>query len=88
MGTTLYAWRVGWRRSWQLALAVALIGGLLGAAAMAALAGARRTDSAYGRYLQAARVSDVMIDVPGPLLSVGARWRGCTAGCLPRRGSG
>ena len=70
MGTTLYAWRAGWRRSWQLALAVALIGGLLGAAAMAALAGARRTDSAYGRYLQAAKASDVMIDVPGPLLSV------------------
>ena len=70
MGATLYAWRVGWRRSWQLALAVALIGGLLGAAAMAALAGARRTDSAYGRYLQAARASDVMIDIPGPLLGV------------------
>jgi len=37
---------------------------------MAALAGARRTDSAYGRYLQAAKASDVMIAIPGPLLSV------------------
>ena len=37
---------------------------------MAALAGARRTDSAYGRYLRAAKASDVMIDVPGPLLPV------------------
>jgi hypothetical protein len=70
MGIALYAWRLGWRRSWQLALAVALIGGLLGAAAMVALAGARRTDSAYGRYLQAAKASDVMIDIPGPLLDV------------------
>jgi heme exporter protein D len=70
VGIALYTWRAGWRRSWQLALAVALIGGLLGAAATAALAGARRTDSAYGRYLQAAKASDVMIDIPGPLLSV------------------
>lgn len=58
------------QRSWRAVLAVALIDGLLGAAAMAALAGARRTDSAYGRYLQAAKASDVMIDIPGPVLSV------------------
>ena len=70
MGMALYTWRVAWRRSWQMALTVALIGGLLGAVAMAALAGARRTDSAYGRYLQAARASDLMIDIPGPVLSI------------------
>jgi hypothetical protein len=66
----LYWWRATRQRSWRAVVAVALIGGLLGAAAIAALAGARRTDSAYGRYLQAARASDVMIDIPGPLLSV------------------
>ncbi len=49
---------------------VALIGGLLGATALASLAGARRTESAYGRYLRAVKASDVMIDVPGPLLPV------------------
>ncbi len=65
-----YAFRATWRRSWRIALVVALIGGLLGAVAMAALAGARRTDSAYGRYLRAVKASDVMIDVPGPLLPV------------------
>jgi ABC-type lipoprotein release transport system permease subunit len=70
MGIALYAWRAAWRRSWQLAVTVALIGGLLGAVALAALAGARRTDSAYGRYLQAAKASDLMIDIPGPLLTV------------------
>lgn len=70
MGIALYVWRVAWHRSWRTALVVALIGGLLGAAAMAALAGARRTDSAYGRYLRAAKASDVMIDIPGPLLPV------------------
>jgi hypothetical protein len=70
MRIALYAWRATWRRSWQTALTVALIGGLLGAVALAALAGARRTDSAYSRYLVANKVSDVMIDIPGPLLSV------------------
>jgi ABC-type lipoprotein release transport system permease subunit len=65
-----YAFRATARRSWRTAAVVALIGGLLGAVAMAALAGARRTDSAYGRYLRAVRASDVMIDVPGPLLPV------------------
>jgi hypothetical protein len=70
MGITLYFFRATYRQSMRVALVVALIGGLLGAAAMAALAGARRTDSAYGRYLQAARASDVMIDIPGPIMSV------------------
>jgi FtsX-like permease family len=53
-----------------MALVVTVIGGVLGAVALAALAGARRTDSAYGRYLRAAKASDVMIDIPGPLISV------------------
>lgn len=70
MGIALYAWRAAWHRSWRMVIVVTLIGGLLGAAAMAALAGARRTDSAYGRYLRAAKVSNVMIDIPGPLLFV------------------
>jgi hypothetical protein len=70
MGITWYFFRATYRQSWRVVLVVALIGGLLGAAAMAALAGARRTDSAYGRYLQAVKASDVMIDIPGPLLSV------------------
>jgi hypothetical protein len=70
MGITLYFFRATYRRSLRVAVVVALIGGLLGAAAMAALAGARRSDSAYGRYLQAAKASDVMIDVPGALLPV------------------
>jgi FtsX-like permease family len=70
MGTVRYIFRASWQRNWRMAVTVALIGGLLGAVAMAALAGARRTDSAYGRYLRAAKASDVMVDVPGPLLPV------------------
>jgi ABC-type lipoprotein release transport system permease subunit len=70
MRIALHAWRPNWRRSWRIVVIVALIGGLLGAVALAALAGARRTDSAYGRYLQAIKASDVMVDIPGPLLPV------------------
>src|SRR5262249_35825719 len=62
-----YMWRASFRRSWQAALVVALIGGLLGAVALGALAGARRTASAYGRYLAAIRNSDAFVNVPGVL---------------------
>ena len=47
---------------------MAVIGGLLGAVTLGALAGARRTDSAYSRYLRSVNASDVLVDVPGPLL--------------------
>jgi putative ABC transport system permease protein len=60
-----YWWRATRRSTWRSALAVALIGGLLGAVALAALAGARRTASAYGRYLAATRASDAFVNVPG-----------------------
>ena len=53
-----------------MTLLIALIGGLLGAVALGALAGARRTDAAYGRYLRWANASDVMVNIPGPLLPV------------------
>jgi hypothetical protein len=46
-------------------LTVALIGGLFGAVALGALAGARRTSSAYGRYLVATKASDAVVNVPG-----------------------
>jgi len=55
------------RRSWRQAAVLALLGGLLGAVALGAVAGARRTATAYGRYLAASRVSDVFVNVPGIL---------------------
>jgi hypothetical protein len=70
MGVAWYTWRASWRKSWREALVIAVIGGLLGAVALGALAGARRTDTAYGRYLASINASTVMIDVPGPLLAV------------------
>lgn len=53
------------RGCWRQALAVALVGGLLGAVALAAVAGARRTSSAYGRYLASVNASDVLVSTPG-----------------------
>ena len=70
MTVALYACRATWRQMWRIALLVAIIGGLLGSVALGALAAARRTDSAYGRYLRSVNASNVMVDVPGPFLSV------------------
>ena len=72
-----YAARATWRRSWRMTLVIAVVGGLLGTVALGALAGARRTDSAYARYLRSVNDSDVMVDIPGPLLPLwvaGAPW--------------
>jgi hypothetical protein len=68
VATALYWWRANRGRSWRAALTVALIGGLLGAVALGALAGARRTASAYGRYLTSINASDVFVNIPGPFL--------------------
>jgi hypothetical protein len=68
-----YWWRATWRTTWRPALVVVLLTGLLGAVAMASLAGARRTESAYARYLQSIRASDVMVNVPTPDTSLIAK---------------
>lgn len=65
MRTALYWSRATRRDTWRAALAVALLGGLLGAVALGALAGARRTVSAYGRYLASIDASDAFVNIPG-----------------------
>jgi hypothetical protein len=67
LATAIYWWRATVRRSWRQSLVLALLTGLLGAVALGAMAGARRTDTAYGRYLAASRISDALVDVPGIL---------------------
>ena len=67
MSTALYWWRAAARRSWRSLVVLVLLGGVLGAVALAAVAGAWRTDTAYGRYLRAANVSDAFVNVPGKL---------------------
>ncbi|HTW00783.1 MAG TPA: FtsX-like permease family protein [Streptosporangiaceae bacterium] len=88
MRAAFYWWRATRRSTWRSALVVALIAGLLGTVSLAALAGARRTASAYGRYLAATRASDAFVNVPGavpgiPLtepLTLISRLPGVTAG--------
>src|SRR6266516_7785491 len=70
VSAALYSWRATRWRSRRSVLVVALICGLLGMVALGALAGARRTDTAYGRYLHAINSSDVFVNVPGPVLPV------------------
>ena len=67
MSSALYRWRAAARRSWRPLVVLVLLGGVLGAVALAAVAGAWRTDTAYGRYLRAANVSDAFVNVPGEL---------------------
>jgi FtsX-like permease family len=67
VSVALACWRSALRGSWRQATALALLIGILGAVALGALAGARRTDTAYGRYLAAINASDVFVNVPGVL---------------------
>jgi hypothetical protein len=60
-------WGPALRRSWRQAVVLALVGGLLGGVALGALAGARWTATAYGRYLASINASDVFVNVPGTL---------------------
>ncbi len=63
-------WRSTLRASWRQILALALVAGLLGGVALGALAGARRTASAYDRYLTSINASNVFVNVPGQIPGV------------------
>src|ERR1035438_239520 len=69
MIAAVYYWRANRHRSPRRAVFVALVCGLLGTVALGALAGARRTDTAYGRYLASINSSNVFVNVPGPVLA-------------------
>ncbi len=67
MRAAVYRFARTWASTWRAVAAVALVGGLLGAVALASVAGARRTASAYGRYLTSIRASDAFVNIPGVL---------------------
>src|SRR5580692_5314231 len=67
MTVAFACWRSALRGSWRQVTALTLLVGILGAVALGALAGARRTDTAYDRYLAAINASDVFVNVPGVL---------------------
>jgi hypothetical protein len=72
MTVALACWRSAVRGSWRQAAALALVVGLLGGVALGAVAGARRTATAYGRYLSSINASDVFVNVPGSLPGMSA----------------
>ena len=66
MSAVWYWWRGGHGRSARSTAATAVVVGLLGAVVLASLAGARRTASAYSRYLRGINASNVWVNTPGP----------------------
>ncbi len=56
----MYA-RADLRRRWKSAVAIAILIGIAGAVVLTAYAGARRTDSAYPRYLTATHAADFLV---------------------------
>jgi hypothetical protein len=60
-----YRFRATWARRWATYFSVVLLIGLVGGVAMAAVAAARRTQSAFPDYLVASKASDLQVQVQG-----------------------
>ena len=65
-GAVAYRLRVELRTRWNAWLALACMIGLTSGIALAAAAGARRTDSAYPRFLESADQADVLVAANSP----------------------
>lgn len=65
MSTVLHLAAHGLRARWRGWVVFALLVAIAGGAVLAAVAGARRTGSAYPRFLQASNASDVLISPGG-----------------------
>src|SRR4051812_2153577 len=61
MTAVLLRVRADLRARWRAWLGLTLIMGIAGGAVIAAVSGARRTDSAYSRFLRSARAPDVLV---------------------------
>src|SRR5688572_15483099 len=61
MGAVWYRFRAELRARWRAWLGLALLVGVAAGAVMALAAGARRTDSAYPRYLDAQNAADLIV---------------------------
>ena len=66
MGAVIYRARAQLRTSWRATLALAVLVAMAGAVAMGAIAGARRTASAYPRFLASSRADDVSSNTGAP----------------------
>jgi len=68
MGAVAIHARAEWRARWGSWIGLALIVALAGGAVLALSAGARRTDTAYPRFLRAERAADVFLFLTDPKL--------------------
>src|SRR5215471_18252097 len=62
MGAVWLCLRAELRRQWRAWLALAVLLGVIGGIALTAAAGARRTDTAYPRFLRQSRAADLMVE--------------------------
>ncbi|MBK5331836.1 MAG: ABC transporter permease, partial [Ilumatobacteraceae bacterium] len=68
VGSSAFVWswsRASLRRNWSALAGIALLLGLIGGVSLFAAAGARRTQSAYPRFLRFANPSTMAVDVGG-----------------------
>src|SRR5207247_7954452 len=77
MAAIRYRFRAELRTRWRAWLALAVLIGIAGGAVIAMVAGATRTDSAYGRFLRDQRAFDAVARCP-----TGARARPCDLDAL------
>ena len=61
MGSVWLRLRAELRRQWRGLLALAVLLGVIGGIALTAAAGARRTDTAYPRFLRQSHAADLMV---------------------------
>jgi hypothetical protein len=73
METVLLRTRAEWRRRWPSLLTLVALIAIAGTVTLTAFAGARRTDSAPTRFMQAERTNDVFIDMGTPLTMDGVK---------------
>src|SRR4051794_39528945 len=66
MSLALFHLRTSFRRRWRSYLAIVVLIGVVGGIGLFAVAGARRTQSAYPRFLRSVNASTLAID-PGGL---------------------
>ena len=62
MAAVWYRFRAELRARWRALLALALLAGIAGGAVLAAVAGARRTDTAYSRLVAETKEQDVLVN--------------------------
>jgi hypothetical protein len=70
VAAALFWWRATRAQTWRSTVLVVVVCAILGAVSLGALAGARRTESAYGRYLASSNASDAMVNIPSPQTSL------------------